>query len=536
MTQSTPCILINHLTYSIPNQQPLFKQLSLAFGCEKSGIVGRNGVGKSSLLKLIIGEISADSGSIVTTGRIAYCPQELATPSENNVAGLLGISAKLRALAKLQHGSTDEADFLTLGDDWLIKERTQQQLAAFGLDHLALDRSTDTLSGGEKTRLLLANVFLSAADFIILDEPTNNLDISSRNYLYNAIAQWQGGLLIVSHDRILLNLMTQIIELTSQAVTRYGGNYDDYVAQKEVLQCAEERRLLDAKKLIHHTQSAIQARHEQHEQKKSRGRKLARTGSIDKLTANSKRGRSEKTQRRHATLNENVLKAAQQQFETAKSKLEICRDLTIDLAKTQVPNGKIVAALEKVTFYYDSTQRPIIDNFSWQIAGPQRIALTGENGSGKTTLIKLLLGQLTPQHGKIYRGVAHISYLDQSVTGLRPELSILANFMLLNPNIREIDARFYLAQFLFRNTLALKRVNCLSGGEKLRAMLACVLMSQYPPQLLILDEPTNHLDLDSIASIESALRQYQGALIVISHDETFLNNINIHGAIHALFS
>jgi ATPase subunit of ABC transporter with duplicated ATPase domains len=178
---------------------------------------------------------------------------------------------------------------------------------------------------------------------------------------------------------------------------------------------------------------------------------------------------------------------------------------------------------------------PIIQNFALTISGPEHVALIGNNGSGKTTLVKLILGELPMSAEKIYLGVDHVRYLDQHTKLLVPELSILENFLRFNPDIGETDARFFLAQFLFRNVTALKRVTDLSGGEKLRAALACALLSNYPPQLLILDEPTNHLDITSITCIESALKNYKGALLVISHDQTFLKNVGIMREISAPF-
>jgi len=532
--QFIPYIRINHLIYSIPNHKPLFKDLSLTFGSEKTGLVGRNGVGKSTLLKLILGMLVPDAGSIDTVGRIAYCPQELEIAAEETVADRLGVAGKLKALQRIAQGSTDETDFLMVNDDWNVQERTRQQLAELGLFHIHLDRKFFTLSGGERTRVILAQAFLAKPDFIILDEPTNNLDAASRDFLYAAIQQWQGGLLVVSHDRTLLNLMERMVELTSLGVKNYGGNYDYFVEQNTINRISNERELFDAKKEVHKTKVSIQARHESREQKSSYGRKQFLAGKIDKLTANSFRGRSERTQSRHAKLNEGLLKTAEEKLQVAKAKIEISHEINIDMPNTFVPNGKMVLEIEDLVFGYEDNDKPIINNFNLMIMGPERIALLGDNGSGKTTLVKLMLGELNPIGGKVTLGVPYISYLDQHASLLNPNLSVLDNFIKLNPEINTSDARFYLADFLFRDMAALKLVRDLSGGEKLRAVLACVLMSQHPPQLLILDEPTNHLDLNSIASIESALNHYQGALVVISHDRIFLDNIKIDRTISLL--
>ncbi|MBX3710137.1 MAG: ABC-F family ATP-binding cassette domain-containing protein [Gammaproteobacteria bacterium] len=198
-------------------------------------------------------------------------------------------------------------------------------------------------------------------------------------------------------------------------------------------------------------------------------------------------------------------------------------------------NGKVILEIEHLIFSYPESNDLFIKNFSLTIKEPERIALCGTNGSGKTTLIKLILNELQPSYGEIFLGTERISYLDQNTMQLNPEVSILDNFLRLNSDTKENEAYQALAQFLFKNTSALKLVKHLSGGEKLRALLACTLKSSNPPQLLILDEPTNHLDLNSMKSIESALKNYQGAMIVISHDQSFLESIGIERIIYAPF-
>lgn len=207
--------------------------------------------------------------------------------------------------------------------------------------------------------------------------------------------------------------------------------------------------------------------------------------------------------------------------------MEVTDSIDVSLPATHVPNGKVILSIEAVTFSYPNSSRVIFDNFSLKLQGPERIALTGTNGSGKTTLIKLILGELPPGSGKIYVGTPYVSYLDQNISQLSLGLSVLENFQRFNPEASIQEAHQALALFLFKNVAALKLVKDLSGGERLRALLACVLMKKHPPQLLILDEPTNHLDLHSIENIESALKNYEGAMIVISHDEKFLENIQV---------
>jgi len=526
MTMTQPQILVNNISFYLPTGKAIFNDLTLTFLQTKTGLVGKNGIGKSTLINLILDELSPDVGSIQIEGKLSYVPQNPILSEKTTVARFLECEEKINALRRITEGSMDEKDFTDLNDEWDIEERVKKWLDTFSLSNIPYDRQVTMLSGGESTRLFLAKTFLSHADFLLLDEPTNHLDSAAREQLYRAIQQWQGGLIVVSHDRTLLNLMEEIVELTTLGANNYGGNYDHYAAQKEIEKTAHEQQLNDAKKLMQKSKNTIQASREKHEQKQSYGKELRRSGSIDKMAANSKKGRSERTQSKLLIKEERLINQAETKLQSAKEKMENNEEIHIDLPATTVPNGKVILDIENLNFSY-TTDKSIIQNFFLKMQGPERIAFTGNNGSGKTTLVKLILNQMQPQSGRIYIGTEYIRYLDQNASLLNTNLSILDNFMELNPDAKENDAYRGLAQFLFRNVAALKMVKDLSGGEKLRALLACVLMSNHPPQLLILDEPTNHLDIHSIQSIESALTHYQGAMIVISHDKKFLDNIGI---------
>ena len=525
-----PQIVIHQLSYLLPNGDPIFNSLDLVINESRIGLVGKNGIGKSTLLKIITGELTPTAGSIEISGKLAYLPQNYEFDPSATVADVLEIKQKLDALDRILQGSTSEQDSIILNDDWAVKERTQKHLAEFNLSGIALNRLIKSLSGGEMTRLRLAKLFIDDANILLLDEPTNNLDVTTRQLLYKALQKSKALQLIVSHDRTLLSMMDEIIELTALGFFRYGGNYQYYLEQKAIISAAKQQQLDDAKKFLGEAEQSIQTSHEKHDQRRAKGIKLRKTGKIDKLAANAARGRSEHSQSRLVTQKEHMLKKAETQLQEAKEKIEISEEIKVDLPKTYVPQGKIVLKIKELTFGYDQTM-PLIKNFNLTLQGPERMALVGNNGSGKTTLVKLILGELAPQTGEVQQGVQRISYLDQQTNLLIPKLTLLENFLQINPDMAEREAHHCLAQFLFRNTLALKKVENLSGGEKLRAALACVLMSAHPPQLLILDEPTNHLDLKSISSLESILNCYQGAMIVISHDQIFLNNINIQRTI-----
>lgn len=520
-------LIFQNLSFSFPNQKTLFDNLTLSLQSHKIGLVGKNGIGKSTLIKLLIGELQPNSGSIIRSGKLAYVPQNPIFPSNTTVADFLGYSEKISALNRIANGSVDEKDFEILNDDWEIKEKLQQQLNAFELNYLSYDNFLHSLSGGELTRLFLIKAFYSEADFIVLDEPTNHLDIQSRKLLFEWIKKWKKGLLVISHDRTLLNLMDEMIELTTLGINSYGGNFEDYQKQKYLEREAKQRQLDEAKKSFEKTEKSIQTSYEKHDQRAAKGIKQRRQGKIDKLSANSAQGRSERSQRRLVTQKEQMRLEAQEKLQDAKENIEIIDEIKVSLPETEVPAGKMILEIEALSFQYSEHSKFILNNFNLKIMGPERIAIIGPNGSGKTTLIKLILEELKPTKGRIDKGITYISYLDQNASLLKPNLTLLENFMDLNPEAKENDAYRALASFLFKNEMALKLAKELSGGEKLRALLACTLLSKHPPQLLILDEPTNHLDLSSVQKIESALKNYQGAMLVISHDEIFLENIGV---------
>lgn len=527
-----PQILIHNLTYTTPNDQTLFKDLSLNFGAQKTGLIGKNGIGKSTLAKIITGELEPTSGNIQVIGSVAYCPQNLEAHSTMTIAEVFGVASKLAAYQRILNGSTDENDFTILNDDWNFQKRIMQHLHEFCLDNISLEKITTQLSGGERTRLLLAKTFAANPNILILDEPTNNLDLTSRTCLYHKISSWSNGLIVISHDRKLLELMDQIVELTTIDAKTYGGNFTNYVFMKNLEQKANQRHLEDAEKLLQKTSHSIQNSREKRDQRQSQGNQLRKSGSQAKLILDNQKQRSEKTQAKMAIHENQLLKQAQEKLITAKTNLEIQTDLSFELTNTRIANDKVILQIENLTFTYDDKLKPIISNFSFSIVGPKRIAIIGNNGTGKTTLIKLIQSKLRPTSGNIMVGANYISYLDQHATTLDPTLSILENFQNFNPNSNENQARLSLAKFLFRNQATLQLVGNLSGGEKLRALLACVLLSANPPQLIILDEPTNHLDLESITSIETALNYYNGAMLIISHDQTFLNNLKIDATIN----
>ncbi|HYD43743.1 MAG TPA: ATP-binding cassette domain-containing protein, partial [Phenylobacterium sp.] len=388
-----------------------------------------------------------------------------------------------------------------------------------------LDAPAAALSGGQATRAALAGLLIARPDLILLDEPTNNLDREGRALVAEVIGRWKGGAVVVSHDRELLNRMDRIVELSSLGARTYGGNYDAYAARRAEERAAAARDLASAQRAARQTEAEVQAAHERQARRDAAGRR-SRIGSSDpKILQDFRAERAEATAGRGAQLAARKRDAAAADLRSAEAEVERVRPLAFDLPPSGLPASRNVLAFEAVGFAYPGGA-PLLRDLSFRIAGPERVALTGPNGTGKSTALKLATGDLQPTSGTVVRGVP-AAVLDQRASLLADDETLLANFRRLNPEADANAAHAALARFLFRNVDALKLAGALSGGERLRAALACVLMSAKPPQLLILDEPTNHLDLDSIAAIEGALAGYDGALLVVSHDPAFLEAIRI---------
>lgn len=517
----TAFVTLDGLSCRTPDGKLLFSDLTLAFGAERIGLVGRNGAGKTTLLRAITGELTPGGGSVSRHGRIGLLRQ---TPEPGaSVAGLMGVEAALARLARLEAGEGSEADLAEA--DWLLPARLETALAELGLAGLDPARPAATLSGGEATRAALAGLVAAEPDLLILDEPTNNLDAAAREQVARLLDGWRGGAVVVSHDRALLRRMDRIVELSSLGARTYGGGYDLYAERKAEEAAAAARQFEAAQRGLAQAEREAQADRERQARRDSAGRRFASSGSAPKILLGGMKRRAEATAGRLDRLGERRRAEAGQALEAAEARVERLRLLDFELPSTGLPEGRQVLAFEGVAFARPG-EAPVFEDVSFRIDGPQRLALTGPNGSGKTTLIRLALGEIEPIAGTVRRH-APAALLDQHAAVLRPEETLVNAFRRLNPQAGVNEAHAALARFLFRNVDALKTAGALSGGERLRAALCCAVMAAEPPQLLVLDEPTNHLDLDSIAAVEAALRGYDGALLVVSHDRDFLDAVGV---------
>jgi len=520
-------VTLDAVSAATPDGRLLFENLNLAIGAERIGLIGRNGVGKSTLLALIAGLRPPLAGTVTRAGTVATLDQAPDVSPGARLADLLGVVPGWDRLSRIERGEGDETDLSEA--DWELPTRLDQALADVGLAGLDPERPAAALSGGQATRAGLARLLVSRPDVLLLDEPTNNLDAEARGMVSKVLARWRGGAVVVSHDRSLLRGMDRIVELSSLGARSYGGGWDLYAERKAADADAAQRDLDHAEKEVRRVAREAQVARERKDRRDAAGRKFADRGGTPKILLGMMAERAEMSGAREGKLAEKLAAEAAQAKVSAEARVERARTLGFDLPSSGLPEGRGVLSFEAVDFAWpDGT--PVIERLSFQIVGPERVAVAGSNGTGKTTLIRLATGELAPTAGEVRLSVP-VALLDQRAALLHEHETILENFRRLNPAASQNDAHATLARFLFRNTAAHQVAGTLSGGERLRAALACVLSASAPPQLLILDEPTNHLDLASIEAVEAALSGYDGALLVVSHDADFLEAIGVERAI-----
>ncbi|WP_407185604.1 ABC-F family ATP-binding cassette domain-containing protein [Bradyrhizobium centrosematis] len=515
-------IILSNFSLSTPDGGSLVSNIDLAFGAERTGLVGRNGVGKTTLLASICGEHGPRAGRVVVTGTVGLLRQDVRLAAGATVADLFGVRGQLALLRRAEHGEASADEIAEV--DWTLEARLQAALARLGFD-LAPETELERLSGGQITRVRLAALVFAEPDFLLLDEPTNNLDRDGRKAVIDLVAAWRGGAVVVSHDRGLLETMDAIVELTSLGAKRYGGNWSSFRTQKAVELAAVRHDLAHAEKRLSEIDGKAQEAAEKKARKDSGGRKKRARGDMPRILAGARKDRSEDTGGKTAQIAERQRAEALQAVDAARRRIEILQPLSVKLPATGLPAGREVLWLDGVSAGYRPEQ-PVLRDLSFAVVGPERVALVGPNGSGKTTLLKLVAGELRPLAGTV-RVRPDFALFDQKVSLLDPALSILDNFRRLNPKAGANECHAALARFMFRADAAMQVAGSLSGGQMFRAGLACVLGGPTPPSLLILDEPTNHLDLESIEAVEAGLRAYDGALLVVSHDEAFLQAIGI---------
>ncbi|MFC3495118.1 ABC-F family ATP-binding cassette domain-containing protein [Glycomyces rhizosphaerae] len=508
----TTFINVQQLRFLWPDGDQVFDGLDVVFSDGRTALIGDNGTGKSTLLRLVAGLLRPESGSITASGLIEYLPQELPLRLGDTVSDLLGIAGKRRALAAIEAGDVDETHFNVIGEDWDFLDRSRVALDELGLDHVDFDRTVGTLSGGESMLVGLAGRLVRRPDVLLLDEPSNNLDGSARKRLYQAIRRFNGTLVVVSHDRALLEHVDAVGELHKGHIRIIEGNYSVYEEVIAAEQEAAARAVRDAKQDLTRQKKELIAARTQNDRGASSWRREQARGGTPKILLNAKKNAGEVSSAKLLNAKLEDVAEARERLDEAEESLRDGGGISVDLPETSVSTHRDIAIIKglKVSDLYG-------EGLGLHLRGPERVAVTGDNGSGKTTLLRAIADAARVPHG----------FLTQRLELLDDEASVLDNVRAKAPEADQSLLRTRLARFGMRRDSVFQQVATLSGGQRLRAALATVLSSQPAPQLLLLDEPTNNLDMSSIRQLQQALTAFQGALVVVSHDEAFLEGLGL---------
>ena len=518
-------IALDRVSVALPDGAALFSNLTDTIDQRRTGLVGRNGVGKSMLARILTGELAPTSGRCDRYATVHYLAQDVgrgASPWQT-VAALAGVQERIDALVRVGAGQASAEDFELLGGNWDIAERFADALESAGLGHLAPYTRTSTLSGGETMRVALIGAMLSGADLLILDEPTNHLDQPSRQALTAQLQCWQRGLLVISHDRALLDTMERTLELTPHGLRSYGGAYSFYRQAKEQEECSLIEEVDRRKLALKREKRNMHEERMRLDQRSARGREQAKVANQAKILIGRQKERNEQTSGKQRLQLEHSVHAHDEALRRAAAQVD--RQAAIKMyagAHRLATHGK-AAELADLALPYVQGRNAVL---SLCVTGRQRIGVTGPNGAGKSTLLKVIAGQLAPLSGKVDVPV-RCAYLDQALQALAADRSILDQLAEVNRTAGEATLRTWLAHIGLDARRSRLPARMLSGGERLKAALAQAMYADEPAQLLLLDEPGNHLDLASVCALEAMLLQYEGALMVVSHDSVFLDRLGL---------
>lgn len=520
---TSPYLALESVSYVLPDGRTLLCELNEQFDQRPTGLVGRNGIGKTVLARLLAGQVQSTAGRCVRSGGVHYLAQQVSLPASVAVAGLAGVQATLDALERIEAGSSEAEDFDAVGDRWDVRLRLQHELERYGLGYLDASTPASALSGGEAMRVTLTGAFLSGADFLILDEPSNHLDRFNRQMLIEQLQSWPRGLLVVSHDRQLLETMARIVELSSLGLRSYGGNYTFYAQCKEQERQNAIRQLEQRKLERQREEQSLREQRERQERRQARGNRQGHEANQAKILLDRQKERSESSAGKLRLQQTATREQLARRVREAAQQVEEDLAIVVHSLPVAAPSQRRVAELEDVKLPFVPAATRCV---SLMLAGQQRVGVVGPNGCGKSTLLKVLAHQLQPLSGICKISVEGM-YLDQRLASLEPQRTVLEKMLAANRIATEGELRMRLAQLGLDAQKVTAPGSSLSGGERLKAALACVLYADPPAQLLLLDEPSNHLDLPSVQALEAMLRGYRGALMVVSHDDAFMNSLGL---------
>lgn len=520
-------LILQNLGYTHSNKEVLFENLHLSIKRQdKVALIGNNGVGKSTLLQLIAGKLQAAEGLVKAQSEPYYVPQIFGQFNHLSIAQALQIEGKLKAIKAITEGEVTEENLNLLNDDWAIEERCQSALQTWELTDLDVHQKMETLSGGQKTKVFLSGIAIHQPELVLLDEPSNHLDAAARQVLYELIQSSPATFIIVSHDRTLLNLLDTVCELSKRGITMYGGNYDFYQEQKGIENQALNDDIHSKEKALRKAKEVERESIERQQKLDARGKKKQLKAGVPTIMMNTLRNNAEKSTSRIKDVHAEKVGSIAQELSDLRKELSDIDKMKFGFDQSNLHRGKILFMAKGLNHTY--REQPLWQEaLDLQILSGERIALRGQNGSGKTTLINILLGRLEPVLGSINRADLQAVYIDQDYSTINNQLSVYEQAQAFNSSaLQEHDIKIRLSRFLFKDQWD-KPCSALSGGEKMRLMLCCLTIGNQAPDLIVLDEPTNNLDIQNVEILSTAINDYRGTLIVVSHDQYFLEEIKV---------
>ena len=525
-------LILQNISYIHPNKELLFDDINLSINNhDKIALIGNNGAGKSTLLKIIAGELPPSGGQLKMDSKPYYVPQIFGQYNHLTIAQALRIEDKLNALKDILEGNVTENNLHLLNDDWTFEERCNEALHYWQLTDLDLTQKLETLSGGQKTKVFLAGISIHQPELVLLDEPSNHLDTTGRQLLYHFIQSTSATLMVVSHDRKLLNLLDIVCELSKRGIAMYGGNYDFYTEQKGIENNALNEDIHSREKALRKAKEKERETLERQQRLDARGKKKQEKAGVARIMMNTLRNNAENSTSKIKGVHAEKIDGISQELQALRSALPDIDKMKFGFDNAALHKGKILFTATDINYGYTK-------GFLWkdalniQIRSGERIALKGLNGSGKTTLINIILGKLAPQTGTVYRADNKSLYIDQDYSLINNNLNVYQQAQQFNTSaLQEHEIKIRLSRFLFTKDDWDKPCSALSGGERMRLILCCLTISNQSPHIIILDEPTNNLDIQNIEMLTAAINEYEGTLMVVSHDEYFLEQINIERTI-----
>ncbi len=527
-------LTLHHISYLHPDKEPLFNELGFSIQkSQKVALIGNNGSGKSTLLKIIAGQLTPAAGEIKSDTIPYYIPQVFGQYNHLTIAQALGVHDRLQALHSILEGDVSGANIDLLNDDWTIEERCAEALEQWGLNGFGMNQSMRILSGGQKMKVFLAGIHIHQPELVLMDEPGNHLDVAGRKQLYDFISHTSKTLIIVSHDRKLLNLLNTMLELSAGGIITYSGNFDFYKEQKQIADQALQDHLQSKEKALRKAKEKERETMERQQKLDARGKSKQEKAGVARIMMNTLRNQAENSTSKLKSAHAEKISGISQEVQHLRSIIPDLDKMKLGFDDSDLHKGKLLFKAEGLNYNY-GIEKVWKQPLNLSLLSGERLALSGPNGSGKTTLIKIILGDLKPEQ-EIYSTIRHTVYIDQEYSLIDNNLKVYEQAQQFNTGaLQEHEIKIRLNWFLFGKDDWDKPCAALSGGERMRLLLCCLTISDQSPDLIVLDEPTNNLDIHNIEILTHTVNQYKGTMLVVSHDEYFLEQTGIERTINLL--